>query len=204
MQLNCVYSPESETNRIQYTLGKYRWYKENGYRVNLPESLRVKVEHDERVDREEILDAVTKEFHRVEYDRAAKLLSTEFGLINENFTRELQTLGGFIHHTYDVLITKYGVGGSYRHPNKIQVNIDYGQTISWVVCAHEIVHLTIEDWIREYKIDHWTKERIVDLIMFRFFPNTIALQKNGNELGRVGELFDSYFPDIKRIIKELR
>ncbi|MEK7578943.1 MAG: hypothetical protein AAB460_00180 [Patescibacteria group bacterium] len=203
MELHFRYSPESEADRIGYTLDKYRWYKENNYRINLPDSLKAKAECGERVEDEEITKVVTEEFDTVAYDNAIKLLESEFRKIERDFTKNLKSLGVPVHDTYTISLTKYGVGGSYSLPNNVQVNIDYGRTISWITLAHEIVHLAIEEWVKKYKIEHWTKERMVDLIMDRFFPGEVNIQGKPEDLKEVKIAFDSHFPNIQKVIEEV-
>lgn len=203
MNLIFRYSIEAEVERITYTLGKYNWYKENKYRINLPESIKEKAEKGEVVEHIEILEILGREYNQNTYLEAEQILVSEFSKIKEGFEENLKKLNGPVFESYDVSITKYGVGGSYRTPNNIQVNIDYGKNISWKTIAHEIVHLTIEDWIREYKIDHWSKERIVDLIMNKFFPDYAYVQRDIGDKKEINELLNQYFPDIKRIIVEV-
>ena len=203
MLLNFSYSIESEADRVGYTLDKYAWYKENGYRINLPESLRERAERGESMSDEEILSAVTQDFRPNLYEKAEKKLSEEFEKIRAEFVPQLKTLGGPAHDAYEVLITRYGVGGSYGLPNRIQVNIDYGRELSWKTLAHEMVHLSIEQWIQEYKVPHWTKERLVDLTMSRFFPGEIKIQKSAEERADIKEIFETNFPDMKKVIEEV-
>ncbi|MHB0977875.1 MAG: hypothetical protein ACYC1K_00485 [Minisyncoccota bacterium] len=203
MNLVIKYSIESEADRIGGTLDKYNWFKENKYRVNLPESIKDKAEKGETVEHSEILEVLNREYKEDVYSNAEKILITEFSKIKQSFEENLKKLNGPIFESYNLSITKYGVGGSYRTPNNIQVNIDYGKEISWKTIAHEIVHLTIEDWIKEFKIDHWSKERIVDLIMTNFFPNQVYIQGNHEDKKEISEIFNQYFPDIKRVIVEV-
>lgn len=203
MELDFRYSPELEVDRIGYTLDKYKWYTENGYRVNLPESLKESAGRGEYVEDKEITEAVEKQFDSSEYSNAAKLLESEFRRIEENFIEKLEILGGPIHGTYIISLTKYGAGGSYGLPNNIQININYGDAISWVTLAHEIVHLAIEEWIKKYGVEHWVKERVVDLIMDKFFPGEIKIQGTLEELKEVKVIFDSYFPNIQKVLEKV-
>ena len=55
------------------------------------------------------------------------------------------------------------MGGSYKLPNLVIYNINNKKGFKTIV--HEIIHLLIENQIQEFKIQHWEKERIVDLIL---------------------------------------
>jgi hypothetical protein len=68
---------------------------------------------------------------------------------------------------------------------------------------HEIIHLTIQDLIEKYSIQHWVKERIVDLTYSRFFEGERGLQNSQEKMEEITTLFDSYFPDIEKIISEV-
>ena len=102
---------------------------------------------------------------------------------------------------YLVSFTKYGTGGSHNLPNRIQINFKYNCAKNLLATTfHEIIHLTIEDLIREYNIDHWTKERLVDLIYAKFFPKERLLQKDPEKPEQIKETFNRFFPDIKKVI----
>ena len=63
--------------------------------------------------------------------------------------------------------------------------------------VHEIIHLLIESKIKKYKIQHWEKERIVDLILNSekfIFLEYNYWQNNYNGVEKyIDVLFNSYF-----------
>jgi hypothetical protein len=108
-----------------------------------------------------------------------------------------------LQEKYYVSITQYGNGGSYGTPDKIQLNFNQiTRNVSFTI-AHETVHLTIEHLIREYKIDHWTKERIVDLIINKLFPENQRLQRNPKNAEQISEIFEREFPNVEKVIKDI-
>lgn len=204
IKLRLNFSAEDEVERIKYTLGRLGWFREQKYKINLPSGIEEILKHGKRPTDQEIANAVSNEFARQDYKEKVDELEMGWEKDGNSFLESLATLGLPIQHEYEVLFTKYGVGGSYGLPNFIQININYPNARDVLSTVfHEVIHLTIENLIKEYKIDHWTKERLVDLIFGRFFPTKQRLQRNPNEFEKVSEIFNKFFPDIKTIIKEL-
>ena len=114
----------------------------------------------------------------------------------------MKTLELPLSDKYYVSITKYGNGGGYGTPSSVQLRFEQPRSVTHTL-AHEIVHLTIEHLIKKYQIDHWTKERIVDLVMNKFFPDNQRLQRNPENVEKVSEIFEREFPDIEKIIAEI-
>ena len=195
-------SVEDEINRVKYLCTKYQWYKNNGYRPTYPKSIAKKFESGEKITEADIEESVSDEFDSGTGAKQIALAEEEWNKIKERFFDSLKTLGLPVQNKYFVSITKYGNGGSYGVPNNIQLNFNQTRSLSFVI-AHEIVHLTIEHLIKEYGIDHWIKERLVDLIMNRFFPENPKLQRDPANSEKISELFDNYFPDIRKIIEEV-
>ena len=198
--LEVSFSVENETERIDTTLKKYSWYKEKNYDVYLPKNLDPSVE----LTAEEIKRYVEQDFDRSFYEQKAIEIKKEWETFGRIFFEKATSNGISLLPSYEILLTRYGVGGSYGFPNKILLNVDRKkmETIMRLL-PHEMIHLAIERWIKEYNIPHWTKERIVDLTYSRILDKEVPLQ-NAPEAGeRVQEVFDRLFPDLKKIIIEL-
>ncbi|MBI5742691.1 MAG: hypothetical protein HZA25_02545, partial [Candidatus Niyogibacteria bacterium] len=150
----------------------------------------------------EILRIVITEFKKEEYEEKSQELKKGWVGVGEDFLKKLETLGLPLEREYEVLFTKYGVGGSYGLPNNIQINFAYTRDILSIT-LHEIIHLTVEELIKKYDIDHWTKERLVDLIYGRFFPEGQRLQDDPDQAEKIHKIFDSFFPNIEKVITEV-
>ncbi len=196
------YSIEDEIERIEMTLKKYEWYQEKGYKLKFPELIQEKLDKGEEISKEDISNAVSSEFGSGDVNKKIKLLREKWNEIKEKFFEDLKILGLPLQSKYSVLITQYGTGGSYGSPNNIQLNIDHKKE-SYLILAHEIVHLTIEPLIKEYNIAHWVKERLVDLIMNKFFPENQRLQRDPENAEKISEIFEGNYPDIKKIIFQI-
>ena len=105
---------------------------------------------------------------------------------------------------YKLILTKYGMGGSYSLPNQIILNINSKSKINTIL--HEITHLTIEAYIQKYKIQQNQKERIVDLILTskQISLNNYKMQKRGKEYKKLTDkLFKEYFkPPLSNFFKK--
>lgn len=195
------YSLEDEISRVNYTIKKYAWYVENGYKPSLPNILINALEKGEHIKDSDIEASVKSEYAESEYSEIEEQIIKGWKIIEENFFTQLKTIGRPVLDEYYINLTKYGTGGSYGYPNDVQLNFKKRkiEDIPYTI-AHEIVHLTIEDLIKQYKIEHWTKERLVNLTMNRFFPDKKYLQRDPANSEQITQIFETHFPHIEKII----
>lgn len=196
------FSVQDEAERVGYTLKKHKWYREQGYKPKYPQLIQEKLERDEQINETDVLEAVKDEFSHERYAERVAPIKEGWEEMEGNFFENLKTLGLPLQDKYYVCVTRYGTGGSYGYPNDIQLNLEQKRKVP-LTLAHEIVHLTIEPLIQEYTIDHWTKERLVDLIMCKFFPEDQKLQRDPENAEQISEIFNREFPNIKNIIMEI-
>jgi hypothetical protein len=205
MELEIVFSKENEVARIKNTINGLDWYKGKGYRINLPSKINELIKQGKILADEEILNIVSKEFNSKQYEEKKRELELKFQEKKDGFEKNLATLGLPLQPVYRILLTKYGVGGSYYFPDTVLVNFDYPNVRDILTnTLHEIIHLTIEEVIQKYKIEHWAKERIVDLTYERFFPeNNKILQRDPKQPEQIHQIFDQSFPNMQTIIVEV-
>jgi hypothetical protein len=127
-------------------------------------------------------------------------LVIEWSRVEDKFFERLKKLGKPLSEKYRVSLTRYGTGGSYGRPNFVEINIDKGGTQT---LAHEIVHSAIDELIEKFEIEHWTKERLVDLCMDNVFPDENKHQQDPKNAQEIASIFDSYFPDIDSVVKKV-
>ena len=100
------------------------------------------------------------------------------------------------------------MGGSYFPPDKILININekYKKSPKEIsmTMAHEIIHLFIEPIVRRLKIDHWIKERVVDLILNDIISGLKTAQNLPLETKKIDKAFEDFFPDIEKIFRNAR
>lgn len=204
IKIKIKYSIEDEIKRIITTIKKIDWFIEQGYdfdKLTFPKSL--PIAKIKLVTEEEIKSFVEEEYNIEDFDNNAKYLKSEWLKIGVILSEKIQKIGIKPEDEYFIYFTKYGMGGSYHRPKSVILNI----TRKWNVgllrtVIHEIIHLSIEDLIMEYKIKHWAKERIVDLIFADFFPEFSKMQNIPNT-EEVDIVFNKYYPNIKKIITEV-
>ncbi len=183
-----INSLEQEKERVKETKGKIAWLKERGYFFVLPEqSLEVEYNFEDYKDKVSIIEKKWLEIEKDFFEKLKRIFNNEFS------------------KSFEVYFTKYGTGGSYFLPNKIIMNIsdEYRTSADYKTISHEIIHLSLEPLIQKYKIEHWQKERTVDLIASKIIPN-YNLQKIPVDIHSVDESFNKFFPDIEEIIKNLQ
>jgi hypothetical protein len=204
------YSLEEEINRIESTLRDMDWFKECGYKgLVFPKKM-----DPYKNSKEEIIEALKKEYNPENYKKFKEKLSNNYKNTKIPFNKKLKEIfGQNIDTKFEVIFTRYGTGGSYNpNSNIIIINIKFADTRDWWVFntfIHEAIHIFLESYIKKYKIEHWDKERTVDLIInskeFDFL-NIISWQNNYREVEKyIDPLFNKYFfKDKDKYFKELR
>ena len=201
MPLNIKYSIKFEKQRIKKTIDKLLWYEKLGYRPRFPQNINPKVD-----DIKTIYSAIENEHVEQDYKKVAAEIKKEYAKIESDFFTKLQVICGVrIKKHFIIILTKYGVGGSYSLPNKIIYNIGM-RSSSINTVLHEITHLIIEPYIKRYRIKQNEKERIVDLILTSkpIALRNYKMQKRGKEHKKsIDPLFKKYFkPPINNFFKK--
>ena len=190
MELKIEFGIDFELKRVKNTLAELDWYNSQGYKPRLPKGVSGKSSE------KEIQNQIIKEFDKKKYKEVANQIALDFSTINKQLSKKLkESFNKDIPITFFVYLTNYGVGGSYNLPNIVIFNINNKKGYKTIV--HEIIHLLIETWIQKYKIQHWEKERIVDLVLnskkFSFLKyNNWQSDYNGVEK-YIDNLFNSHF-----------
>jgi len=200
IELNVIYSLDREVNRVKSTVKKLSWYKERGYlNIALPKNI------SEQSSLEDIFKATSSEYLETEYEKFSQRIKERwFEFINR--IKMLHEIPSFhLRDKYNIVLTKYGTGGSYYpQTDKVIVNIKTkGQEEVMGTIIHEIVHIGIDHLIESHNVKHWYKERLVDLIMQRYFSELDKMQQIEKGANIVDEAFKKYFPDIEAITREV-
>lgn len=198
--LHVAYNLKLEIKRVTFTLAKLPWYIENSYNVSFPEGL------TENSTDEEIANKVTKAYSEEEYREFAKPLEDAW---NKYYSviETIYALEGFspIKDSYTVVLTRYGTGGSYfPEESTIIINCSRTRKINPIgTVMHEMVHMGIDHLIQEYDISHWKKERLVDLLCNKYFPEVTFMQEIPEDVTMVDVIFSKKYPNIKAVIMEM-
>jgi hypothetical protein len=200
--LNIQYSVDFEVKGVIDTLEKLEWFKEKGYLINLPAIL-LEESNFNRLSKENIISIVKSEYNNEKYEETKKYILKEWK--SDIFDiKELKKINFNPLSEYEVILTRYGVGGGYYLPDKIVVNIEqrYGVGLMKTI-VHETIHLLVESEILKNKISHWKKERIVDLLSVKLSPDFGRLQNLPEDTSLVDDIFNNKYPDIELIIREI-
>lgn len=200
VKLEVAYGLEKDTARVKNTIKRLPWYKEQGYDVasiikRFPAGIL------ESSIEEEVDTAVGAEYSAVEYEKFKEFIEEKW----EEFALKLDVLKTAssleLRDSYTIVLTKYGMGGSYNaEKGEAIINLSSGSKERLIgIIFHEIVHMTIEHLIQKYQIKHWQKERLVNLMMGRYFPELENRQSMKEDVTAVDEAFNKFFPDFEAI-----
>lgn len=200
ISLNILYSVDFEIERVSETLKRFEWYKTHGYSVKLPKVFNLS--DYEKISREDIVTAVRDEYNEQIYLDSKEYLDHNWDNVSNRLVKGVEIPAHSLQGQYDVYFTRYGVGGSYRLPNEIVVNIQSKFEFGLLrTIVHEIVHLLIGDAVSRYKIEHWKKERIVDLLIDRIIPEMSKVQPVPIDTQVVDEIFKDNYPNMDLVMK---
>lgn len=196
------FSVNFEIERIFEVVNELDWYKENRYRVDLP--FGINLTSIEKLSKEKIKKLVLNEYFGNDYKQMVEKIKNEWEKIDLNFDKIFLNADAKLEPVYILILTKYGIGGSYKLPNKIIINFTNRRVEDILyVAIHEIIHLLIEHLIIKHQLNHWQKERLVDLIFSEIKPELNKMQKIPEATDEVDKVFKQYFPDIETVIKNI-
>ncbi|KKU50099.1 MAG: hypothetical protein UY47_C0004G0042 [Parcubacteria group bacterium GW2011_GWB1_49_7] len=202
MEVEIFFDIEKEIERVADTLKRLPWYREQGYtsfHTNLPKQL------TEQSNRAEIASAISAEFNEEKYRDYSEHIQKVWSEISQNLIKLKEIADFKLLQKYTIILTKYGSGGSYNSKQGVViVNINFRskEQIAGTI-THEIIHIGIQHLVDQYKIKHWYKERLVDLICHHYFSDLRKMQDIKEDVSVVDKALEAYFPDIEAITKEI-
>lgn len=172
---------------ILYLSKKLSWFKQNGYTIPLPEHQAFKnlyVLGEATKDEEMLLKTVfyNEVYTFEDFTNGLQVISSIENIMSSVLERlySLNQNWGFkLMPLYEIIVTLYGPGGNYN-PDKgyvimrVDKNGSFGRKPVLESVVHELVHIGIEENIvKKFKLTHWEKERLVDLICFTCFKDIV-------------------------------
>jgi len=202
IKLNFIYSKDQDVSNVINLIGDIDWIVKNKYNVILPSLFSINNLADQK--KEDTESAVCKEYDQKVYFDIEKKLRVEWDKIDHSLEMGINKINKNALKEFNIYLTKYGFVGGYELPNEVIINIT-SRTVDQMAgsIAHEIIHLNIESLIQKYKIEHWTKERIVNLISLKIFPTKFKLQRDPENSELIGKYFEQYYPDIEKMISAI-
>jgi len=153
MKLIIKYGKRFEINRIKSTIKKLEWYKAHNYKPILPKAMATE---------EEIISSINKEFNEKEFENAKDNLLKDYAGIKKAFAQKLKDFFKIkIPSEIEIMLTKYGMGGSYNLPNIIILNIQSKKQLIDIF-KHEILHLFLEEDVNKRGLSQEEKERLIE------------------------------------------
>lgn len=205
IKLEIKFSREYEIQRISETIKRIDFYREHKYNIRFPEKLSIDFNTNvSNIPENQIKDAVELEFKEDDYLAQKTFLLENWPKLMNEIAIELSKTDLKFLEIYNVNLTKYGVGGSYHYPDIIVSNIKNSYNIGLLrTILHETIHLGIHPWIEKHKIDHWQKERIVDLLMSRISPRLSKFQQVPIQTENIDKIFNDNYPNVEKLIEAI-
>ena len=202
INLKFKHSIDFETQRVLYTYNKLDWFQEKGYKVSWPNNIDLL---SKKTLSENYIKKIIKEEYKAEEYKEVKIKIEELWKSkSKEIIENILNAKLDLKKEYVVYLTKYGVGGSYHLPNKIVLNFKNKDINSLLkIIIHEIIHLCIQFLIEKYKIKHWQKERVVDLIVLKAYPKWKKTQKVPFDTKNLNKIFFDNYPNIDKILRLL-
>ena len=175
---------------------KLDWYREHGYGPRLPAA--EVVEACIRAIASDAEGGVCASWERKVYepgvfDAPLRALEAEKPIIEagtEKLRRLAETWSFYLPDAIEILVTRYGVGGSYRRQEGqvlLRISEDGGLKTPAVKAIHEIVHIGVEQSIVEaHALPHDEKEAVVDgIIVAHVFPDYAVQDRSNADLVKI-------------------
>ena len=212
VKINFVYDTNYQTQELKSIIADWDWYIENNYGtdwLSLPKKIdRTKIKN---YSEEEIAKMVEDEYDESLYKKPEQYISENWQNISEKMRGVFDDNGIKFPNELCIYLTAYGTGGSYHFPNEIAINItkkfDLGLLITIV---HEVIHLTIQEYIEKYNVNQQQKERIVDLFMSKYFSDIFPSQKDKTQpvyskidISKIDNIFEKYQPNMETVVKKV-
>lgn len=181
MAIKILFKPASindEVKNVWNTFVNAPFLLKNGYKYNIPDSSEIKSLFQKVLKTgslsvyyfERIKAFICSNYQENDYKNALSRINTRKGEINflNKYLDKYQKEWGFKKlSNYNIILTLYGAGGYYDHTNGgINLNCNFTQD-PIITIIHEIIHIGVEGFIQEFKMNHMEKERIVDLLCAR-------------------------------------
>jgi len=191
---------ESEVHRVKETLDILEWLTKNNYRFILP----VGINDSKNIKIEIVRKLVEDEYDQKIYQTAQNAILGSWEK-NNGFIKKInqKLIGSYVLDELTVILTRYGTQGSYVTPNSIIINISNIPSEFLIkTVIHESLHLMIEHLIKLYSVEHWVKERLVDLIMNIEYKSRFKMQSIPDWVLAVDTIFEEHYPNIILIIEK--
>lgn len=192
---------ESEVQRVKRTLDISEWLTKNNYKFLLPNS--IKDLKDAKI--ETIRKSIENEYDLKIYQTAEGAILKSWEEYNGSMKKINQKMiGSYILDELTIVLTRYGNQGSYVPPNSVIINIS-NIPLEFLIrtVIHESFHLMIEHLIKKYAVEHWVKERIVNLIMDFEYKSRFKIHSVPDWALATDAIFKEHYPNLILIMEKV-
>ncbi|PIR57969.1 MAG: hypothetical protein COU71_01090 [Parcubacteria group bacterium CG10_big_fil_rev_8_21_14_0_10_38_31] len=185
---------DSEARRVKETLDILTWLTKNNYKFSLPNAIKNPKETNIEIIREEIEEEYDLKTYQIAESAILKSWEGNSSLVKRI---NQKMVGSYALEEINVILTKYGTQGSYLTPNSVIINIsNIPPEFLIKTVIHESLHLMIEHLIKKYSVEHWVKERIVDLIIDLEYKSRFKMQSVPEWAIATDKIFKENYPNL--------
>lgn len=172
MKCNFILNQEAEFNHLVFEIESAEKVKSYGLKSILPPENIISeyVADPKNTGLPSLKDYFNKNYKVKEYKKVTQEAKLAWESKEELFFDALnKIIKSKITHSYEIYITLFGPGGSYTLPDAVFVRgvTEEDKEYFDVCIAHEIIHLNVEEKVKELKLSHNGKELLVDAILFQ-------------------------------------
>ncbi len=200
--INFEFGIDLEIARVKRTLNDKKWLDQNSYRFNLPSTIK----NFENITEELIRQSIEAEYNKKDYETAKRAILKSWVGNCQNIRKINDKIeGSHKLNELEIILTKYGTQGSYQMPNKMIINIfNIPPEFLIKTVIHESFHLMLESLIKKYEVEHWVKERIIDLMMDLEYKSRFKMQVVPTWALAIDKDFKLHYPGIMPIMESAR
>lgn len=161
MDLEIIYTKESERARLEFTYDRLDFYRSRGHALNLPHGLDV---NNFKLD--EAWQLVNQEFPSELVVKAKQFVLDGWEKHHHEVMQYFRSLTFEIPESIFLILTQYGGGGSYNVETcGVTINVNYN-TDPLSILVHEITHILVDTkLVNKFNLNHEEKENLIKWLL---------------------------------------
>lgn len=157
MELNIIYTKESERARLKFTFDNLDFYREQNHLLNLPSGIDV---NDFNLQGAVLI--ADEDFPSKLVLEAKESILTGWEKYHDSIMQCFQSLTFVVPNSLGLILTQYGGGGSYNvDACEVTINVNF-KADPLSILIHEITHILVDPGlVNKFDLNHEEKENLI-------------------------------------------